>query len=299
MIEIIQKYKIQRPGSMSGLLFWVLLISCLLNACQPKTENVSEPIAKCGEQTLYLSDVTPQMPAFKDSLDSLNWLSGYVDNWSKEQIIIQKALFNLAEDQVDFEKEIQDYRNSLIRHLYEQELLKKYLDTVVTAQEIERFYNDNKSNFILRGHIVKYSFIQLPNSLKPKVNKQLKKSFKDKSKEDWIELEKECFEYQINHQLFDTTWFTWSDVEAKLQIHIENETNWLRYNRYTELQDSMSVICLKIDDYKLKKEYSPLQFEAGKIEKIILHQRKLKLLEELESEIYQDAKKKGEIKRYF
>lgn len=287
---------------MSGFLFnafivfsvWMIAFSC--NTLPSPTEK---PIAQASVNTLYLSEITPIMPVFTDSLDSVNWLTNYIDNWTKEQIILDKARFNLPDEKINFEKEVENYRNSLIRHLYEKELIRKYLDTIVSTEAIENYYEQNKNNFILRSHIVRFSYLKLHHDLKQKQVKQLKDVFKNKGKENWIDLEHDCFKYKIQHQLFDTVWYNWSQVEGSLNIDIENEINWLKYNRYAEFEDSTGQICLKIHQYKLSKDFSPLQFEKEKIKKIIIHQRKIELLKRLENEIYQDAKEKGEIKRYF
>jgi hypothetical protein len=55
---------------------------------------------------------------------------------------------------------------------------------------------------------------------------------------------------------------------------------------------------LYIIDFRIKDALSPLEFEKEKIKDIILYQRKLKFLKDIQNSLYQKASKGGEIKYY-
>ena len=82
-------------------------------------------------------------------------LKNYIDNWIHESLIIHKAETNLNNEQKNVEKQLQDYRNSLITFIYEKALVQEKLDTIVKNSEIEEYYTKNKANFELKDNIIK------------------------------------------------------------------------------------------------------------------------------------------------
>ena len=53
---------------------------------------------------------------------------------------MRKAEVNLSEEEKDLEKEIADYRNSLLIYRYQQDMLFQKLDTVVLEEDIQSLY---------------------------------------------------------------------------------------------------------------------------------------------------------------
>ena len=61
--------------------------------------------------------------------------------------VLHKAESNLDDDQKSVEKQLEEYRNSLITYAYETELIKQKLDTVVSEDEIAAFYKNNQNKW--------------------------------------------------------------------------------------------------------------------------------------------------------
>jgi len=49
---------------------------------------------------------------------------------------------------------------------------------------------------------------------------------------------------------------------------------------------------LKIDEYKISDNISPLEFVSGEIRNIILNKRKVELAKKLEDDVYENAAKR-------
>lgn len=269
----------------------------LIVSCSHTAQN-KQLVASTESYFLFEDDLKEIQPEFKDSLDSINWVQAYVDNWIKESLILEKAKFNLQEGRTAFDKELKEYENSLLKHKYELEIVKNYLDTNVTKEELSSFYDENKDNFLLLDYLIQAYFIVLDKELDKKKKDRIKKIFRSKDKKNWTKLEKLCIDNNAEFELFDSTWHKWEEFSGEFNLEINKLDSWLRYNDFIDYIDSSNYYLIRIENYKLKNEISPLRFEQEKIRQIILHQRKLDLIKKMENEIYEEAKEKGKFKRY-
>ena len=79
----------------------------------------------------------------------LPWSKDFIEKWVRNQLLLNKAEINLTDEEKNVEQQIENYRSSLLIYAYEQSYLRQNLDTVVTDKEIEDYYKENQSNFIL------------------------------------------------------------------------------------------------------------------------------------------------------
>jgi len=63
----------------------------------------------------------------------------------------------------------------------------------------------------------------------------------------------------------------------------------LKNNKFIEFKNAPFVYFIYIKDYKVAEEISPLEFEREKIKRIILNKRKLLLIENMESALFERA----------
>ena len=119
-------------------LFTYLFVTILLIACdqKPVKDQNRIAIARANNAYLYLDNIKDIVPLGTSAKDSLELINQYINNWIHESLVIQKAEDNLPDEQKKVEKQLQDYRNSLITYAYEKELVKQKLDTVVSTDEI-------------------------------------------------------------------------------------------------------------------------------------------------------------------
>jgi len=68
----------------------------------------------------------------------------------------QKAEENLTnEENTIYNKLVQDYKQSLLVNGYKERLIQQQLDTVISEDEIEEYYNSNSNNFRLNEELIK------------------------------------------------------------------------------------------------------------------------------------------------
>ena len=111
-------------------------------------------IASVYDKDLFISDVIAEMPT--DILDSTGFFQQYINNWVRKEIMLYHAEINLDSDFKNYNKQIEDYRNSLLIYAYQQQLLKQNFDTTISSKDISEYYQKYQDEFKLNNRI-KYS----------------------------------------------------------------------------------------------------------------------------------------------
>lgn len=244
-------------------------------------------IAEVDGKYLYLSDLHGIFPQNISKADSINFAKSYIDNWIKNQLLLKKAEINLSKEQLDISKQLEAYRTSLLIYKYEEQMVREKIDTVVTQDEIEKYYNDNTSNFILDDNLIKALFIKVP--LTAASLNDLKKWYKSDQSEDIKNLDKYCVANATKYSYFNDDWINFNTLVQLLPQSIANEEQFLQEQKTIEAQDNEFLYLVSIKDFKLKGAVAPLGYVKRKVKDIIINKRKVNFISELEKNIYNDA----------
>ncbi len=244
-------------------------------------------LAKVVSKVLFLSDIEGVVPEDATAEDSTLIVGNYIQSWIKENLILEKAELNLKENQKNFNKQLEDYRKSLIIYSYEKQLIEQKLDTTVTTLEIEQFYEANKANFDLKDDIVKVKYLKVLKTA-PKLNR-IRKLYKSEKENDAEELKSLAHQYSEKFHLNDKQWILFDELRQEVPLQAKSGKGYLKNIKNVEVEDSLSYYFVYIKAYKLEKDVAPMSFEANNIKNIIINRRKLKLINQLKSELYQEA----------
>lgn len=273
------------------LFFVPLLLSILMLSCGNSNKEHAGAIARAYDEYLMPADIQGIVPEGLSGEDSVQVIRDYVDNWIRKRLLIRQAENNLSKEQKDFTKKMEDYRNSLIIYTYEQELIRQSLDTVVTEQEIVNYYNANKQEFELKDNIVKVLYVKLQKKNQVARFRQLMQS---ESPADVKKLHDLATRHAVNSFLDDQSWLVFDDILKEIPIKTYNQEEYLKNNRFIEIEDSLFTYLLNIKGFMIKESLSPLSFETENIRSIILNKRKLALIGNMEKNLYNNALKDGD-----
>jgi hypothetical protein len=81
----------------------------------------------------------------------------------------------------------------------------------------------------------------------------------------------------------------------EIPIKTYDKEQFLQNNRVVEIEDSSTIYLVNIKGFMVKNSVSPLSFERNNIRMIITNQRKLKLIEQMEKQAYEDALKSNDV----
>jgi hypothetical protein len=275
----------------------LLVISYSMTSCKyfKKNNNSDIVVAKAYDYLLTTSELTGIIPKSTSPKDSLKIIKDYIDNWFRQKTLLHKAIQNLSKKQMDFSRQIEDYRNSLIIYKFENELIRQSLDTSVTDKEIETYYNNNSNDFELKDNIVKVLYVK--TNLKDPINKKIKVLYKSERENDKKELTELCSRHAVNSFLEEDKWLLFNDLLKEIPIETYDQAKYLKNHRLIEFQDSAYSYFVNIKGFRIKEGVAPLTLERDNIRNIIINKRKIKLIKDMEDEAYKQAVKAGEFKK--
>jgi hypothetical protein len=255
-----------------------------------------ELVAQAYSYNLYAEDIVGVAPPGSSKDDSVALVRNFIENWIRQKVVLNKAEKNLDDEKKDVEKKLEEYRNSLIVYAYETELIRQKLDTVVSEEQIVEFYKRHPQNFELKDNIIKVIYLKL-NKKSPKLD-LVKQWYKSTNKKDQDALKEYCHQYAINYFLDENTWLLFDDLLKEIPIKTYDKEQFLQNNRNVEIEDSTNIYLVKIFGFMIKNSLSPLSFERKNILSMIMNERKLRLIDEMEKNTYLEAQKSGDIKIY-
>jgi hypothetical protein len=260
-------------------------------------DKASESIlARVFDEYLYESELKGLVPPGTSVKDSLSIAQGYINNWISQQLVLHKAKRNLKEEDKQFDKQLQEYKNSLITYQYESKLIRQQLDTVVSDEEVEKYYTDNIGNFELKNNIVKAYYARFHEG--EKHIKKTKRFFYSKKPDARDSLEKYIENYSDLYFLDDESWILFDDLLKFVPIEAYNQEAYLKNHRKIELTDDGFLYIVNFSDFRIKEGTSPLSFEKGNIRQIIINKRKLQVLKKMRQDIFEQAQQNSNFEIY-
>jgi len=270
-------------------LIFLAVTSFCLSACNFFSGKDAETkiLAKVGEKILTAEHIKGIIPEDASEEDSIRIVQDYVNAWARKQLVVKKAEENLPEYMKDFQKQIDDYRNSLLVYQYEKEMVRQRLNTDISDAEIEDYYEKNKDNFRLKDNIINCLYVKVP---KDAPNRNKVKTWLTSDKEnDKEQLRDYCMMHATNFFLEENTWLFFDDILKEIPLKTYDQESFLKYNRFVEAWDSTHIYMVNILGFRIKESISPLIMEQEKIYTILLNKRKLSIIRQLEEDIYKEG----------
>ena len=274
-------------------LCFLVIFSCDL-ALKP---NSQDSIARVNSSFLTLDDIDTALFEGLSQQDSLIQIQNVINNWATEQLLQDGARINLeARQQSEFEILVQQYKSDLYISAYLEALVKQNLDTTITNQELEEVYNQNKELFVLKEDLIKLRYINhdknLPNS------NEIKRRFRRYNAEDRTVLDTISLQFN-SFFLNDSVWIKSSQVISKIKPLKKGFNKvLLKKINFIQLKDSLGLYLMEVKDLLEIGSQAPMAYALPTLKQIIINKRKLKLVNQLKSEIVDDAIKNKKFEIY-
>lgn len=280
-------------------LIFLFLFGIIINSCDylAKKDEGEKIVARVHDSYLYMADIESIIEPGLSQNDSTTIAQRYIDGWIRQQIFLDEAKRSLEPEKMDFEKKIQDYKNSLIIFTFETEYINNNLDTNISYDQIEEYYEAHKNDFKLKENIVKASFVKV--SLDTPDQDDVRKYIRSDEAEERIELEDYCVQNAATYFLDNSSWLIFNDILRNIPLDVDNQVRFLNSNKYVEISDEFYRYFLYIDDYILKDSVSPLAFEENNIRNIIINKKKQKLINDFRNNLYKTALQENEFEVFY
>ena len=278
--------------------FIILLTWFALGACnRPIAKKQGNVLARVHDTYLYDNDLKGLVPEGTSPKDSMTLVKNFVRTWVKTTLIVNQAENNLSSKELNFEKQLSDYKNSLIIFEYEREWIRQNLDTVVPEAEVREYYEAHKSDFELKENIARLMYAVINKDLQKEQIFDKVLQLPDSLMLD--SLESLCKTYASEFYLDTATWVTNIWIEDKLPIEVYNPSMYLTENAFTKYTDENDLYLIRFIDFRIKDDISPIDFEYNHILNIIINKRKMYLAKKLREDIYENAILNNEFEIYY
>ncbi|TYB80100.1 peptidyl-prolyl cis-trans isomerase [Bizionia gelidisalsuginis] len=274
-----------------------ILLATLVSSCAYFKPKEDDAVARANDSYLYRSDLEDVLPENYSKEDSIVLVNNYINQWATRKLLVGGAELNLKEEkQEEFDELVAQYKTDLYSKAYLEALVYKSLDTVVSTKEAAAYYEENKSVFKLNEELIKFRYIKLdPNRLD--LN-SVETKFKRFNKKDRRELDSISIQLR-SFSLNDSVWIRLSQVVNKIPVlNLENKDKLLKKSNFIQLDDSLGLYLMQINDVLLRNDTAPLEYVKPTIRQIVVNRRKLELIKQLEKDITKDAIKNKQFEIY-
>ncbi|MEY4905269.1 MAG: hypothetical protein RLZZ292_3084 [Bacteroidota bacterium] len=280
--------------SINWILLLIVLGSFSCDYIKEKTKPNDKVLAQVKNRELHLTELEGMLPEGISKEDSSLIINAFIARWVKDNLMMREAEQNIPKD-LQIDKLVRDYRSSLVLDNYEKAIVEQQLDTAVTKQELQEFYDKNKEQYQLEAPIVRCYFMKIPKAA-PDI-KDVNEWWDDLDKDDLKKMTAYCAKNAALFMLNDSTWTKVDFLIPELpKGKLSNEN--VSEGEKTTFKDDNFYYYLKIRKVRNKREIAPFEFIQDQALKFILHQRKIKLLDNKKEELYQRELQANEVKIY-
>lgn len=273
----------------SHLILFALIPLLVLSCAQEGP--IEDYVARVGDSYLSQEELAASIPPLLAGDDSVKRANVFVNNWVRNQVVLNKAKFNLNENDSRFEAKMKDYLNDLMIYEYEQELVRQQLDTAVNQEEMLAFYEQNKHDFLLKDYVLKIRYLVVPQNVEGL--QDIVDIFRqDKDSMNLAEFAKE---HAYRFIAGDGDWVYLEELIDEIPITKDYLRGRLGQQKFFQKESDGKLYLIYVEDYEIKDGESPFELEQKKIKSSIINSRKLNLLEEMRDNSFKEALKKGTI----
>jgi hypothetical protein len=244
-------------------------------------------VAEIDEKKLFLSDISTIFPSDINKKDSIELLKKYINTWARQYLIAAKAEMYLDKEQQDVSRELEEYRLSLLSYRYENQYVEQKIDTVISQEEIELFYEQHAEIFPLTAPCVQATYVKIGKDVPGTATiKRYARTVKD---ENMRKLDSLCTKVKAVCDFFNDQWVAVDFLAQKTTFTAEQCNQSLKENGYLEMMDEQYLYMLNFRTVKKEGDVAPLAHVRDAIAHLIIGKRKRDLIKNLENSAYNEA----------
>ena len=265
---------------------YLIIILLLICSCDLPTNEESNAVARVGEDFLFISDLEDKIGP--NGSDSIQITTRTINEWAEELLYQKKAEINLSSRvKKGLEELVSTYRNDLYVKTYKDKAIQSQLDSIVEKEEIESYFEQNKLNFKTNKDLLRGRYVRVRNE---NYNLQsIRKSIRRFNEDDKVFLDSLALQF-TTYSLNDSIWIQASQFFNRLpSISEKRYKNFLKNDTFFELQDSLEVYLVVVEEVVLRNDLAPLDYVEPTLKQILINKRKLELMRQLDREIIDEG----------
>jgi len=245
-------------------------------------------VAKVGSHKLYDTELNAYIPDSASPEDSVKLALQYINSWATDMMFNDLADKELSKSEKNVDKELEAYRQSLLKFRYEQKFINQRLDTAVTESQIENYYESHIENFKLQLPIAKAQFLYI-SSDSPNLGIIMKKMTSSKP-EDRIEADSMAVSSALRYTAFGGKWIDLVKLSREFGVDYGTVLSSMK-DGVVEIPDGNGNVNIAYISSMMKAGTTgPVEYYREMIKDIILSTRKQALLSSLERDLLENAR---------
>ena len=272
------------------------LLSVAFLLCASCRRNADPVVAQVYQYKLYNSEVQEGMPMGLSQEDSLAMARDFIDSWVKEKLLLHEAERHLSPREKNFDREMTDYRNSL--------LVQRYLDKIwmddtagnaVTEREITDFARSLDNRYTVEKEIVRVNYVKMPtrSDKLPQVREILfDETRRTEQKDALVTMLGDSIEYLLD----DDEWLYLDDLQNEVSFQIDVQKFGGRGSALRiEKEVGENSVLLVILDYRSQRSVNETKEERAAAGMLLMNQRRTQVINQYVQNLYDRAMKEGKI----
>ena len=265
-----------------------------LTSCRAISSFLSkeEAVAEVGSARLYRSDLNAVIPKGIAYEDSVRLAKSYINTWALDQVFQSIAEEQLSKSEKDVTKELEDYRTSLLKFRYEQLYVNERLDTAVSDDKVEEYYEAHKDKFVLRRPLVKARFLKI--SAESPTLKELKKKMSSDEVNDLFDADSLAYSSALKFEIWQNNWVDIALVASELGMDYTSVLASMK-GKWVEKTDTTGIMTVAyISEIISEGHTAPIEYSTPSIKDMIISARKQQLVSTLERDLLNEARENGQ-----
>ena len=272
------------------LVFALLTVSCKMTRQFSDAASElfrGEAVAKVGNHKLYRNQLQSYIPAGVSPEDSASLAASYIKAWAEDLLLLDMAEEQLSEEDKDVSQDLEEYRRTLLKYRYEQLYINQRLDTLITEEEIQRYYDANPDRFRLERPLLKARYMIISEDAR-----SLKTLKQKMSSDDAMEvMEADSLGAYAAHKYADAadTWMDAITLAQELGTDYRTLLSSIK-KQFAEMPDGNGNLRIAyIVEMVPEGKPAPVEYVTERIRDLILSNRKHKMEKDLEQDLLEDA----------
>ncbi|MBC8600436.1 peptidyl-prolyl cis-trans isomerase [Parabacteroides acidifaciens] len=276
---------------------FIAFVSLLCSCKKTQSSDDADVLVRVKDRVLERSEVKKQIPRGLSSADSLLLGESLEKKWVKDALVYEVAQRNLdGKDKEEVDKLVEEYRHSLIRYRYQEQLVRERLSSEFQESDKLSYYEENQKKFVLDKALVKGLFLKIPVDA-PGLS-DVKGWYRSTSEASLEKIEKYSVQNASIYDYFYDKWVDFDQVMDNIPVRVSNANDFLKANKFVEATDSTYCYLLNIKEYLPVGSVAPYDYASPQIVEMLTNLRKVEFLRKFEEELYNDAVRRGDVQFY-
>ena len=258
--------------------------------------NNDDIVAEVDGVLLMRSTLDEVIPDGISTEDSTRLAVQYINTWATDLVFQKIAEQQLSKSEKDVSREWEDYRKSLLKYRYEQLYINERLDTSVSDDLVDEYFNAHADKFVLQRPVMKARFLSIYGD-SPRLE-PIRKRMSSSEVDDLVEADSLAYSSAIKFTTWNDEWIDISELSMEFGVDYQTLLGQIR-GSWIERKDTTGLVMLAyISEMKRTGEMAPLEYSAQSIKDMIVSARKQALVTDLERDLLNDARENGKFKIY-